>query len=37
MNLWLLNVYMDGDVREVNASVLERGLMLKNESIIVCR
>ena len=27
---WLCNVYMDGVVREVNASVLRKGLELMN-------
>ena len=30
MSPWLFNVYMDGVVREVNARVLGRGLMLKD-------
>ena len=31
MSLWLFNVYMKGVVREVNARVQGRGLMLEDQ------
>ncbi len=31
MSLWLFNVYMDGIVREVNASVQGEGLVMLGE------
>ena len=31
MSIWLFNVYMDGDIREVNVRILGRGLLLKDQ------